>query len=267
MDAKGGELVKNESITEQYKTEKNLETRMSIYEYAVNPETFAQWQKQHIQPGEKLKILELGCGTGSLWKELLVSFPDCEITLSDLSEGMLEKSKDTLGTDKFIYQIIDYHNIPYEENSFDVVISNHNLYHAMDLDKAVSEIHRVLKVGGVFYSTTNSSEHLLELRDLINKEKEVIWSNAILTAAYGSENGAAILGKVFSQVQADHYSNELRIPDFSLLENYLLSVRDQTVHELYNTRKEKMIKTFQSQIDEKGYFGIRTRATLFTALK
>lgn len=43
---------------------------------------------------------------------------------------------------------MDIHQIPFEENTFDVVLCNHVLEHVEDDIKAMSEIHRVLKPGG-----------------------------------------------------------------------------------------------------------------------
>lgn len=43
---------------------------------------------------------------------------------------------------------MDIHQIPFEANTFDVVLCNHVLEHVQDDIKAMSEIHRVLKPGG-----------------------------------------------------------------------------------------------------------------------
>lgn len=43
---------------------------------------------------------------------------------------------------------MDIHEIPFAENTFDVVLCNHVLEHVRDDHKAMSEIHRVLKPGG-----------------------------------------------------------------------------------------------------------------------
>lgn len=43
---------------------------------------------------------------------------------------------------------LDVHEIPFEENNFDVVFCNHVMEHVQDDRKAMSEIYRVLKPGG-----------------------------------------------------------------------------------------------------------------------
>ena len=127
-----------QQIKEQYASSKNLEARMSIYQYSVDTKPFSKWLTEQITPGNHVKILELGCGTGNLWKDLKDSFRNCEILLSDFSEGMLEKAKENLGENTFNYEIIDFHHIPYPDKTFDIIISNHNLYLALDLNKGLT---------------------------------------------------------------------------------------------------------------------------------
>lgn len=48
-------------IKEQYASSKNLEARMSIYQYSIDPKTFSEWLTEQITPGNDLKILECVC--------------------------------------------------------------------------------------------------------------------------------------------------------------------------------------------------------------
>ena len=56
--------------------------------------------------------------------------------------------------------------LPFADNDFDVVTAMHMLYHAPDKDRAVAEIARVLKPGGLLIATTNGNDALKELTDL-----------------------------------------------------------------------------------------------------
>jgi ubiquinone/menaquinone biosynthesis C-methylase UbiE len=171
---------------------------MSIYQYSIDPKTFSEWLTEQIVPDNNVKILELGCGTGGLWRDLKNSFRNCEITLSDFSEGMLKKSKENLGENRFRYELIDFHNIPYPDKTFDIIISNHNLYHAEDLNKVLSEISRAIKDDGVFYSTTSSSENMASLRELLGITDDSIWPNSVVASAFGAETGITILCAISS---------------------------------------------------------------------
>ena len=248
---------------EQYASSKNLESRMSIYRYSIDDKTFSKWLTEQIIPDNNVKILELGCGTGDLWKDLKDSFHNCEILLSDFSKGMLENSKDNLGGNAFNYEIIDFHNIPYPDKNFDIIISNHNLYHALDLYKVLSEISRVMKDNGVFYSTTNSIEHLASLRYLLNITDDLIWPNSVLTSVFGAETGFEILSNYFQTIDQRFYQNELRIKDFAPIINYFMSVRDERVHQRIKQSMNEIRDNFETEVRQCGYYSVKTKACLF----
>ncbi len=256
-----------QTIKEQYASTKNLEARMSIYKYAIDPKPFSKWLTEQILPGKNVKILELGCGTGDLWKDLIDSFQDCEIILSDLSPGMLTRSKENLGENGFGYEIIDFHDVLFPAETFDIVISNHNLYHAVDINKVLCEIARVIKDEGVFYSTTNSREHLAGLRELIELTQPGIWPNNALTSAFGAETGMEILSNHFRSIERRYSQNELRIRDFAPILNYFMSVRDERVHQLVQRSEDKIRERFEAEVRRRGYFKVKTKGCLFICRK
>ena len=256
-----------QQIKKQYASSKNLESRMSIYQYSIDPKTFSKWLTEQIIPHNNVKILELGCGTGDLWKDLKDSFQNCEILLSDFSEGMLEKTRENLGENGFNYEIIDFHNIPYPDKTFDIIISNHNLYLALDLNKVLGEISRVIKDNGVFYSTTNSIEHLASLRELTNIADDRLWPNSVLTSIFGAETGIEILSNYFQYTDRRFYQNELRIKDFTPIINYFMSVRDEHVHQIIKQSMNKIRGKFDTEIRQYGYYKVKTKACLFICRK
>jgi ubiquinone/menaquinone biosynthesis C-methylase UbiE len=254
-------------IKEQYASSKNLEARMSIYRYSIDPRTFSEWLTEQIIPGNDLKILELGCGTGALWKELKGSFHNCEILLSDLSKGMLQKARENLGDDEFNYEIIDYHSIPYPDKTFDIVISNHNLYHALDLNTVLGEISRVIKDDGVLYSTTNSIEHLAGFQKLIDFPDDVKWPNSVLTSNFGAETGIDILSDYFQFAEQRFYQNELHIKDFAPIVNYFMSLNNERIHQIVEHSANKIQEKYEAEVRQCGYYKVKTKACLFICRK
>lgn len=60
------------------------------------------------------KVLEIGCGDGTLWKENKDKLPEnIEITLSDISEGMLRDARRNagIGDHRFRFRHFDCHRI------------------------------------------------------------------------------------------------------------------------------------------------------------
>ena len=89
-----------------------------------------------------MKVLELGCGTGDMWKNSQSLIKACsKLILSDFSEGMVATTKSNIGNyENTEYKVIDIQEIPYENETFDVVIANMMLYHVPDIDKGLNEV-------------------------------------------------------------------------------------------------------------------------------
>ena len=125
------------AMNTQYATSARLETRIGIHEkYSRNQQPFAAWVVSHYDLASGERVLELGCGTGSMWRG--VSLPeDCHVTLTDFSEGMLETARVNTVHLAADYAVVDAQNIPYPDDSFDVVIANMMLYHVPDVAQAL----------------------------------------------------------------------------------------------------------------------------------
>jgi len=90
------------------------------------------------------QILEIGCSSGGAAQDYCQS---CEhFTGVDVSDEGIKAAK-ALNLDNAIFQECDAHQLPFEDGKFDVVIVS-SLLHHLDLEVALSEIRRVLKVGG-----------------------------------------------------------------------------------------------------------------------
>ena len=114
-------------VQNQYSTSKNLNTRISIHDkYSTNKQGFGNWIYSHYEIEDGARVLELGCGTGSMWKGHDELIKKCgELVLSDFSDAMIETTRQTIGElPNITYCSIDIQNIPYDDASFDVVIAN-----------------------------------------------------------------------------------------------------------------------------------------------
>jgi ubiquinone/menaquinone biosynthesis C-methylase UbiE len=96
--------------------------------------------------------LELGCGTGFFTLNLKLGGVLDEGHVTDLSPGMVDvaqRNARSLGFD-VEGRVADAERLPYEDESFDLVIGHAVLHHIPDLDLAFREVLRVLKPGGRF---------------------------------------------------------------------------------------------------------------------
>ena len=153
------------TVKEQYANATNLNTRISIHQkYSTNKMGFGNWIFSNYKITKNMKVLELGCGTGDMWKGHEDLMEACsKIVLSDFSESMLENAKTNSGDKANVeYRIIDIQDIPFEAETFDVVIANMMLYHVPDMSRGLSEVRRVLKKGGTFYCATFGEHGIME---------------------------------------------------------------------------------------------------------
>lgn len=103
-----------------------------------------------IKPGDKL--LEVGCGTGHAACHIADQFK-CDVTAVDVSEEMIETARKVVREEKMQdcvhVQMADTENLPFEDNTFDVVVAQAVLMF-VNPTNALAELFRVLKPGGRF---------------------------------------------------------------------------------------------------------------------
>ncbi len=89
-------------------------------------------------------VLDLGCGYG-IYARMISKYTD-NITGIDISQRWLDFAAKQCPQAKFL--LADAHNIPCENNTFDVVVSV-GLFEYVKRNVVIKEIHRVLKTGGI----------------------------------------------------------------------------------------------------------------------
>lgn len=216
------------SLKNQYQNASNISARINLHSlYSRNPQGWFPWiyEKCRIRGG--MNILELGCGDGTLWKENLKLLPEqIQITLSDLSEGMLRDTRRTLGAEdpRFTFTAFDCHHIPFEDDTFDLVIANHVLFYCQDIPQVCREVKRVLKSGGRFLCSTYGSNHMKEISRIVQEfDERIVLAGENLYERFGKENGHDILAPWFSSIRWETYEDSLLIPEEEPLISYILS--------------------------------------------
>ena len=106
-----------------------------------------------IRPLVRHKIvLELATGTGVIAKHIVNAAAHIEAT--DASAEMIAEAKRDNRSAKLHFSVQDMFRLPYAEESFDVVIVSNALHIVPQPEKALQEIHRVLKDDGVLIAPT-----------------------------------------------------------------------------------------------------------------
>lgn len=217
-------------LREQYKDGSNLSARIRLHQrFSTNRYGQMRWMFDRIQLPETASVLELGCGTGILWRGSVKVPRGWRVILSDVSDGMLRETRDHLAQlgHSFTYMEADAQAIPFRNMSFDAVIANHMLYHVPDIPRALDEIRRVLKPGGFCFAATMGVANMREMNDLSTR----FFSIPRMTesaARFGLESGEAYMRAAFTDVTLERYPDSLVITEAAPLMDYICSMRVRT---------------------------------------
>ena len=110
--------------------------------------------RQHLGDLSGKRVLDVGCGKGRFARVFHEQEPEAELWGLDISEEML----------RFVPQDIQTRagsmtELPFETGCFDAAYATESLEHAVEIEKAVSEICRVVKPGGRIAIIDKNAEH------------------------------------------------------------------------------------------------------------
>ena len=247
--------MKRRVRTDQYVDSRNLSARASLHaQYSTSAHGWENWLFQQIELSGAVSILDVGCGPGRLWRGQVDSLPvDCRIALTDSSPGMVSEAERSLPDERFEFRVADVQELPYPDGQFDCVTANHMLYHAPDIDRALSEIARVLKPRGKLYAATNGAGHMRQLHDIIRRSVPAF---SALSASFSLENGQSILERHFDEVSVRRYDDSLVVPDAEALSAYVRSMGSlvdataQQLGEIETAIRAEIRRTGPIQIDK-----------------
>ena len=122
-----------------------------------------RWRKRVIEIARINKhasLLDLGTGTGDLAREALSQFPRAKVIAADFTHEMMRVGQKR---GPLNFSAADALRLPFNDYSFDAVVSGFLMRNVIDLQKALEEQYRVLKHGGriVVLDTTPPKKNIL----------------------------------------------------------------------------------------------------------
>ncbi len=179
---------------------------------------------------------------------------------------MLESAKHSLaGSERsFAFEVIDAQSIPYDDETFDIVIANHMLYHVPDRPKAIAELCRVLKPGGRLVATTVGDHHMEELNvwlRRVTKDPDF----ALFPLPFTLESGRVELQPYFRQVEMRRYEDNLQVTEIEPLIAYIRSTARG--REFSESALAELRSDLERELQSKGALFVTKDSGLFEAVK
>lgn len=131
------------------------------------------------QPGRLIEGLVLDVGGNTAGEATILQQQGLRYVVGDINEVALDISRQRVREFQLqspAFVALDAHKLPFASDSFSAVTVIEALHHFPDYERALAEIHRVLKPGGFFYSTEpyalNPIRRLSEVRDRLRGSVE-----------------------------------------------------------------------------------------------
>ncbi len=218
-----------QTVRRQYVTDEGLRVRQEIHDtYTVPRFDHAKWVVECLQWRGDETVLDVGSGPGRYYEAVRSQGDDVRYLGMDYSAGMLTRhpapSHLLLG---------DAQRLPLADDSADVVMANHMLYHVADIDEAIIEFRRVLKPGGSLLVATNSTTTMPELQVLMRRAIVLLTRSGVAKVKppapasdnFSLESGTRWLSRHFYGVVRHDMPSVLLFPDIEPVMKYLESTR------------------------------------------
>ena len=105
------------------------------------------------------RVLDVGCGKGRFARVLTERYPEARMTAMDISEAMLAFVPLPIAPVAATMTAL-----PFRDSAFDAVYATESLEHAVDIERAVADMCRVLKPGGRLVIIDKNAEHWGKLK-------------------------------------------------------------------------------------------------------
>jgi SAM-dependent methyltransferase len=211
-----------------YADDRHLRSRMAIYAYggtAADP----RWRTSMVPWDGTQIVADVGCGNGLDLRQIVPQGRSRHAIGFDLSAGMLRSLEDLRQSGGLSLVQADAQRLPLPDQSVDVAMAMHMLYHVPDIPAAIRELRRITRPGGTVLASTNSSGFLTEIHGLLDAAISSQLNRpirAMPALRFTTESGAALLSREFSSVTLRTHDVPLSIPSVQPVIAYVASIRE-----------------------------------------
>ena len=192
-------------------TTSDLLARINIHD-KFGGRNIDEWMLDLLPLKKGMGILDVACGAGkqcfSFYDEL---GGDCAITGVDVNAELLAKARQRSKENEYDieFDTMDFNKaFDFDDNEFDLVSCCFAIYYAEDIPFTISEMHRVIKPGGKFFTTGPMPENKKVFYDIIRDATGKVIPPMPGSSRYGSAILDAVR-KTFKKVNLEIFENPL----------------------------------------------------------
>jgi ubiquinone/menaquinone biosynthesis C-methylase UbiE len=129
----------------------------ALYDRYMGPLLFSPYAKhvaEHVAPHRPERILETAAGTGIGTRALVDALPSAEVVATDINPAVVQFAAQHFRSERVTFQAADAQRLPFDDESFDLVVCLFGIMFAPDKVRANEEAHRVLRPGGRYVLVT-----------------------------------------------------------------------------------------------------------------
>jgi len=128
---------------------------------------------------EARKILDIGCGRGAFVRQVAQVFSQAQLTGMDISEKSITHAR-TRPHDRIHYRVASVEDMPFEDESYDLIFACRTFHHWINKQKGLQEIARILSSDGLFILGDGFAQGLLE-RPWVRRIAEALDGGSVVT--------------------------------------------------------------------------------------
>lgn len=227
----------------------NLRYR-KLYQYIEGENNWSKWVFDHARFQENMKIMDLGCGYGNLWRENWDRMPlRFDLNLVDKKDSGAKRleadlSNGTLPSNPLNQIVFTWGNLEqmaftkdHPVQKYDRIFLNHTIGFIVEPEKLLYKVKRALKKDGFFICTFGGDTAQKQVKEVLSMYSiKNVLDKELSSLAEGNQTKKEMLNRTFKTIEEEVYSITLKFNDAIEFYDYVASLCSDSQIESYQKK-------------------------------